>query len=644
MADLKIRCDKCGSELTYKPGTETLVCAYCGNTVRIPTQVVNPEDITDTDLIIPLQIQGDALTNATRVYMTQGQFTPDDLVQKATITKQWLKYVPFYLYHGEFHANWTASFGYNRREGSGSNSRTVTDWRPASGTVSGPFSLLGYAGNEVDRNCADLLADQDRSKLVPYDAKFMTGFPNDKFALSEREAYQTYVEDRVAALVASEVKANAQGDEQKDWHWSGSQSYETKTLYLPVGLSVFEYEGKEYKVWVDGVDPTRFTGDPLPVDDKKQKSSYYGWIPFGLTLVFSIAYLFGKDAAHASGWMGAALLLTALYALIRKFVMSSYSKKLRKAFLTQVQAADIDTSHATQEQLAEISKSYKLPEKPFIANTANDKFILPILSIAGLACIVGPGAVETTGSGPAVTASAPARAPKTAALAETASSPAVSESEKPSESDSAPQPEQATVRLAPNVAEAIAPYPLAETSGNVAKMLGSMSEGSPFVQTYANQIRELPLPPKEDRKTARALNAEGLKLVHSGDASAAVDKFADAVKADPTDVEAVENLGFALMKDNRAGEAAYVLIAALALDPNRATAWFNFGDALARDGHESDAPYAMMVGYRYCNAARQQKTKQLWKRLISDPGTSPEVAGAMKAALSMIQQRESGQQ
>ena len=69
-----------------------------------------------------------------------------------------------------------------------------------------------------------------------------------------------------------------------------------------------------------------------------------------------------------------------------------------------------DGYDATEEQLAEISKSYKLPEKPFIANTANDKFILPILSIAGLACIVGPGAVETTGSGPAVTASAGARA------------------------------------------------------------------------------------------------------------------------------------------------------------------------------------------------------------------------------------------
>lgn len=635
MADLKIRCDKCGSELTYKPGTETLVCAYCGNTVRIPTQVVNPEDITDTDLIIPLQIQGDALTNATRVYMTQGQFTPDDLVQKATITKQWLKYVPFYLYHGEFHANWTASFGYNRREGSGSNSRTVTDWRPASGTVSGPFSLLGYAGNEVDRNCADLLADQDRSKLVPYDAKFMTGFPNDKFALSEREAYQTYVEDRVAALVASEVKANAQGDEQKDWHWSGSQSYETKTLYLPVGLSVFEYEGKEYKVWVDGVDPTRFTGDPLPVDDKKQKSSYYGWISFGLTLVFSIAYLFGKDAAHASGWMGAALLLTALYALIRKFVMSSYSKKLRKAFLTQVQAADIDTSHATQEQLAEISKSYKLPEKPFIANTANDKFILPILSIAGLACIVGPGAVETTGSGTAVTTSAPARAPKTAALAETASSSAASSEEKKEEDDVLIHHGHGADEIALNIAEAIHPYPMDQASGIFDKILDSMKTNPARVQTYINQIRGLPVPPKGDRKASRAFNREALELLHSGQTNAAIDKFAEAVKADPTDIEAVNNLGFALLKDERDGEAESVLYSALTLNPTRAEGWFNLGDALAKQGLVG-APEAMMLGYRFCNDNRKQKTKQLWNRLFSDPSTNPKVADAMVTALSTI--------
>jgi DNA-directed RNA polymerase subunit RPC12/RpoP len=304
MTDLKIRCDKCGSELTYQPGTETLVCAYCGNTVKIPTQAVKPEDITDTDLIIPLQIQGDALTNATRLYMTQGKLTPDDLVQKATVTKQYLKYVPFYLFHGEYHADWTASFGYERQTGSGSNARTVTDWRPVSGAVNGPFSLFGYAGNgEIDKNCAELLADQDRSKMVPYDAKFLSGFSKDKFALTDRESYQLYVESRVGDMVASEVKANAQGDEQKDWHWSGSQSYDTKTIYLPVGLSVFEYKGKEYKVWVDGVDPSRFTGDPLPEDPHKEQMEYLGWVPFGVTLCFSVMLVMGNGKEAMTGAM-----------------------------------------------------------------------------------------------------------------------------------------------------------------------------------------------------------------------------------------------------------------------------------------------------------------------------------------------------
>ena len=49
-----------------------------------------------------------------------------------------------------------------------------------------------------------------------YDAKFLSGFSKDKFALTDRESYQLYVESRVGDMVASEVKANAQGDEQKD--------------------------------------------------------------------------------------------------------------------------------------------------------------------------------------------------------------------------------------------------------------------------------------------------------------------------------------------------------------------------------------------------------------------------------------------
>lgn len=121
-----------------------------------------------------------------------------------------------------------------------------------------------------------------------------------------------------------------------------------------------------------------------------------------------------------------------------------------------------------------------------------------------------------------------------------------------------------------------------------------------------------------------------------------MDKFAEAVKADPTDVEAVDNLGFALLKVDRVGEAERVLLAALSLDPTRAGAWFNFGDAMARDQVNTKIAYlGLMVGYHYCNADRREKTKQLWNRMISDPGTDPQVSATMKEALSSIQQRES---
>ncbi len=640
MADLKIRCDKCGSELTYKPGTETLVCAYCGNTVKIPTQAVKPEDITDTDLIIPLQIQEDALTNAIRLYMTQGKLTPDDLVQKATVTKQILKYVPFYLYHGEFHANWTASFGYERREGSGSNSHTVTDWRPASGAVNGPFSLLGYAGNdEIDKNCAELLADQDRSKMVPFDAKYLSGFSNDKFELTERETYQLYVESRVGDMVASEVKANAQGDEQKDWHWSGSQSYDTKTLYLPVGLSVFEYKGKEYKVWVDGVDPTRFTGDPLPEDPHKQQMEYLGWVPFAVTLCFSVMLVMGKGEDALTGAMLAVILLTGLYAFLRKSAIADYSKKLRKAILTQVQAADIDTTNASPEQLAEISKSYTLPKKPLLAKTENDKFVLPIITIVAIIVTLIP-APGNSHSIPQVTARTRAEAPKSVAAAATSRARGTADQGTNSRTESGGESQASG--LAPNINDALIPYHLQDTLDRLSKMINSMANDGTFVQTYANEIREQPIPSKGDRATARALNKEALTILRSGDVSSAVDKFADAVKADPTDVEVVDNLGFALLRSGRIDEAEHALIAALSLDPNRAGAWFNFGEVLARDGRNTEAaPYAMMVGYKYCNAARKQKTKQFWNRQISDPDTDPKVVAAMKTALSIIQQRES---
>ena len=89
--------------------------------------------------------------------MATGDYTPDELIEEATITKKERLYVPAYVYHGNYVANWTASFGYDRREEytvhkkkydsdtrktyttPTTKTKTVTDWRPVSGTDTGIF-------------------------------------------------------------------------------------------------------------------------------------------------------------------------------------------------------------------------------------------------------------------------------------------------------------------------------------------------------------------------------------------------------------------------------------------------------------------------------------------------------------------------
>ena len=49
-------------------------------------------------------------------YMTQEGYRMIWCVKASSL--KYLKYVPFYLFHGEYHADWTASFGYEQQTGS----------------------------------------------------------------------------------------------------------------------------------------------------------------------------------------------------------------------------------------------------------------------------------------------------------------------------------------------------------------------------------------------------------------------------------------------------------------------------------------------------------------------------------------------
>ena len=65
---MEIKCDKCGATLQYSPGTQNLVCEYCGHTVKLEDEPNPGADVT-ADEILPIKVDKDTAISMARVYM-----------------------------------------------------------------------------------------------------------------------------------------------------------------------------------------------------------------------------------------------------------------------------------------------------------------------------------------------------------------------------------------------------------------------------------------------------------------------------------------------------------------------------------------------------------------------------------------------
>lgn len=101
-----------------------------------------------------------------------------------------------------------------------------------------------------------------------------------------------------------------------------------------------------------------------------------------------------------------------------------------------------------------------------------------------------------------------------------------------------------------------------------------------------------------DKNLARQLNSNGVSAFKAGSINGAVTLFKKALDADPSDVEAANNLGFAYCLNGDYRNSAIYLQNALELDPDRSNAWFNLAQLLALNDDPSDAQAAGLIAFR----------------------------------------------
>jgi Flp pilus assembly protein TadD len=132
---------------------------------------------------------------------------------------------------------------------------------------------------------------------------------------------------------------------------------------------------------------------------------------------------------------------------------------------------------------------------------------------------------------------------------------------------------------------------------------------------------------------ARAANDRGLELLHEGHMAEAVQAFQAAHQLAPTDVEIVNNFGYAYLQDHDPGAAEPWLLLALVLSPGRVNAWVNLGQAYAKQGEHSIAVACLANGYRF--SKNQTATHQFLQKLADDEDQEAAVRKAARQTLQL---------
>jgi LSD1 subclass zinc finger protein len=635
--DSKLHCSGCGADLEYSAGDRALKCVYCGAVTEIPH---SGDDAIDDhpQQVVALTVDRPKLEDAVFQHLAEGKYTPDDLLEYAAFTKFEQFFVPAYAFTGTYEAQWTASFGYDRTEhytdfvsdGKGNSrpvtrTRTVTDWRPVNGTDTGKFSVLTYGGSRLAESPLGLpvrLVEGCRlsGDVAEYSPSFTSGFEIEAFSVAPNDAYSARGKDQVNAIVDAGVKQHAQGDRQRDWHWTGTTQKKTSRVLIPVCHVVYEYKGGTYNVWTDGTSTANLVADTTPVDDSRKRAVQLGFIPAGVAaLGFAIGAIsspisIGDMPESALMWIGVGAAL--LYGAMRRHAVLSYSMKLRQAILAQ---RKLDTSNAanldeaTRQKMVEACKR---PDRLWFGNTAKDSVILPVASLVVLAAVLVPRLHEAVADhyeNQSVEASSNV-APESATLA-SVSPPAAQPAQPEQPAAPAAQPQQQDAATAASDA--------AQTAGEPANADGQAAAGNASRLTVAQPVlavlqaaarndwnavdsntgdmaRNAPAATAHgDRASARAANADGMSALQAKNYPGAVDAFLRGVASDPSDIELANNLGYAYEESGQQQPAIDTLDAVLTRAPRRAAAWANMSSSFADAGQIDAAKIALAIAVHF---------------------------------------------
>ena len=128
-----------------------------------------------------------------------------------------------------------------------------TRWSSASGSVKGFVDdILINASQKKRRDIPSKIAYWNTKELVVFNSKYLSGFVTEKYTVSLKEGHhQSFQEAK--QIAHSWIRRDIGGDTQRISHSDIKLSNETfKHILLPVYISSYRFNGKEYHFYING--------------------------------------------------------------------------------------------------------------------------------------------------------------------------------------------------------------------------------------------------------------------------------------------------------------------------------------------------------------------------------------------------------
>ena len=149
------------------------------------------------------------------------------------------------------------------------------------------------------------------------------------------------------------------------------------------------------------------------------------------------------------------------------------------------------------------------------------------------------------------------------------------------------------------------------------------------------RLAELPKVARGARAAARKANDRGISALRANDNTTAVAALRDGIRADPSDVEVIDNLGYAYNLNGDLGASEFWAKVALAVAPTRSSAWLNFGIAAGQQGDETTALGAMLLAHKY--SGRPDRTIKAIQDMNGRDNSTAEMRAAATRALEILE-------